>query len=299
MNKKLVCAFFVLVAVFSCNSMKSPVALSKETGFQKSEGCFFEISDIERMGKDFDEENKDINIKNSHIFNNKSIIHWTGRTTDKDGRVLPFVNFYECDSTGFHYLKKSDEYGAFSIKTHNPYCEGFYLDCDHVEIKRGFALGEEELYVETHQVYETGNYIYWEGKTMDKNGKELPFVSFYEIDSTWNQKKGKYNESLVGFYLANSDENGFFKIRSRTKSCLGFFVYEAGYLGTIYYVSRLYPNNEKRNDVLMETRSDTNDFPCIEPKDLKYNRKGLIVRKGKREKAAMEGWIRAACGSIF
>lgn len=62
--------------------------------------------------------------------------------------------------------------------------EGFYLDCDYVEITRGIAIGEEEIYIKTHQAYVTSNCVCWEGKTMDKNGEELPYVSFYEIDST-------------------------------------------------------------------------------------------------------------------
>lgn len=132
--------------------------------------------------------------------------------------------------TGFHYD-----------------CTGLAPDCIHVEIKRGFALGEEEIRIETYQAYVMGNSIHWEGKTMDKNGEELPFVSFYEIDSTSNQNDGKFNESFDGFYLGNSDENGNFKIRSRKKSCLGFFIDEAGYLGMIYYVSYLCPENEKSN----------------------------------------------------
>ena len=247
MNKKLVCIFIVLITIFSCNSIKRTVAFRKEYGFQKSDGCFISISDIKRIEEVFDCDNKEIHIKNSRLFENNNIIHWQGQTIDKDGHLLPFVYFYEYDSTGIHYLKKSDKYGTFSIKTQNPYCKGFYLDCDYVEIKRGFALGEEEIRIETYQAYVMGNSIHWEGKTMDKNGEELPFVSFYEIDSTCNQNDGKFNESFDGFYLGNSDENGNFKNRSRKKSCLGFFIDGVGYLGMIYYVSYLCPENEKSN----------------------------------------------------
>jgi len=139
MNKKLVCIFIVLITIFSCNSIKRTVAFRKEYGFQKSDGCFISISDIKRIEEVFDCDNKEIHIKNSRLFENNNIIHWQGQTIDKDGHLLPFVYFYEYDSTGIHYLKKSDKYGTFSIKTQNPYCKGFYLDCDYVEIWTHFS----------------------------------------------------------------------------------------------------------------------------------------------------------------
>ena len=120
-------------------------------------------------------------------------------------------------------------------------CTGLAPDCIHVEIKRGFALGEEEINIETHQGYIKSGVVHWQGKTMDKNGDELPFVEFYEIDSTYYenlQYTDKYHESYYGHFLGTSDEHGNFNIRSRTKSCQGFFVDQTGYLGTIYYLRR-------------------------------------------------------------
>ena len=118
-------------------------------------------------------------------------------------------------------------------------CSGIAPDCIHLEIKRGFAFGEEEIYIETHQGYIKSGVVHWQGKTMDKNGDELPFVEFYEIDSTYYenlQYTDKYHESYRGHFLGTSDERGIFNIRNRTKSCQGFFVNQPGYLGTIYYL---------------------------------------------------------------
>jgi len=113
-----------------------------------------------------------------------------------------------------------------------------FLDYDAV-IERGFALGEEEINIETHQAYVKSGFVYWQGKTIDKNGDELPFVEFYVIDSTYYediQNTDKFHESYYGHFLGTSDEQGNFNIRSRTKSCQGFFVDQTGYLGTIYYL---------------------------------------------------------------
>ena len=118
-------------------------------------------------------------------------------------------------------------------------CTGLAPDCIHVEIKRGFALGEEEIYIETHQGYVKSGVVHWQGKTTDKNGDELPLVEFYEIDSTYYenlQYTDKFHESYRGHFLGTSDEHGIFNIRNRTKSCQGFFVNQPGYLGTIYYL---------------------------------------------------------------
>lgn len=126
--------------------------------------------------------------------------------------------------TGFHYD-----------------CTGLAPDCIHVEIKRGFALGEEEIYIETHQAYVKRGFAHWQGKTTDENGDAVPFVEFYEIDSTYYediQNTDKFHESYYGHFLGTSDEHGNFNIRSRTKSCQGFFVDQTGYLGTIYYLRR-------------------------------------------------------------
>jgi len=118
-------------------------------------------------------------------------------------------------------------------------CTGIAPDCIHVEIKRGFALGEEEIYIETHQAYVKRGFAHWHGKTTDENGDAVPFVDFYEIDSTYYenlQYTDKFHESYYGHFLGTSDEHGNFNIRSRTKSCQGFFVDQPGYLGTIYYL---------------------------------------------------------------
>ena len=115
-----------------------------------------------------------------------------------------------------------------------------FHDYDAV-IERGFALGEEEIYIETHRAYRKSGFVYWQGKTIDKNGDELPFVEFYVIDSTYYediQNTDKFHESYYGHFLGSSDEHGNFNIRSRTKSCQGFFVDQTGYLGTIYYLRR-------------------------------------------------------------
>ena len=120
-------------------------------------------------------------------------------------------------------------------------CTGLAPDCIHVEIKRGFALGEEEINIETHQAYVKRGFAHWQGKTTDENGDAVPFVEFYEIDSTYYediQNTDKFHESYYGHFLGTSDEHGNFNIRSRTKSCQGFFVDQTGYLGTIYYLRR-------------------------------------------------------------
>lgn len=113
-----------------------------------------------------------------------------------------------------------------------------FLDYDAV-IERGFALGEEEIYIETHLAYVKRDFAYWQGKTVDENGDAMPFVEFYEIDSTYYediQNTDKFHESYYGHFLGTSDEHGNFSIRSRTKTCQGFFVDQPGYLGTIYYL---------------------------------------------------------------
>ncbi len=119
------------------------------------------------------------------------------------------------------------------------HCKGFAPDCIHVEIKRGFALGEEEINIETYQAYVKSCVVLWQGKTMDKYRDKLLFVEFYKINSTYNehiQNTDKFHESYYGHFLGTSDEQGNFNIRSRTKSCQGFFVDQTGYLGTIYYL---------------------------------------------------------------
>ena len=86
-------------------------------------------------------------------------------------------------------------------------CTGLAPDCIHVEIKRGFALGEEEINIETHQGYVKSGVVHWQGKTTDKNGDELPFVEFYEIDSTYYediQNTDKFHESYYGHFLGTS-----------------------------------------------------------------------------------------------
>lgn len=239
MNKKLLYVFVVLVGALSCNTARRTVTFQKEVGFQRSEGCFFAISDIDRLQNGSDYNQNKIIISNSQFYEEKDVIHWQGTTIGEDGRAIPFVNFHEYDSTGLHYLDKSDEHGSFCIETQNANCKGFFLDSDHVEITRGFALGEEEIYIKTHQAYVTSNCVCWKGKTMDKNGEELPYVSFYEIDSTKHDNifnTAKYNNSFFAHFIGTSDEHGNFNVRSLSKSFQGFYLDCAGYLGTVMHL---------------------------------------------------------------
>jgi hypothetical protein len=249
MNKKLAYIFAVLVAISSCSLVKQPFSFQKETGFQRNvfETSYYAISDVERMDKDFDFGQKEIHIKNSRLSEHKGVVHWEGKAIDKNGYELPLVDLYEDDSTCYHYLGTSDFHGAFSIDTRNAHCKGFYLeydrmcfwDIDATIIRRGITLGDGEINIETHQAYVKRGFAHWQGKTTDENGDAVPFVEFYEIDSTYYedlQNTDKYHESYYGHFLGSSDEHGNFNIRSRTKSCQGFFVDQIGYLGTIYYL---------------------------------------------------------------
>lgn len=239
-NKKLSCIFVILVSLLSCNTAKQTITFQKEAGFKRSEGCFYSISDIARLQNGTDNNQNKIIICNSQFYKGKDGIHWQGTTINEEGIAMPFVNFHEYDSTGLYYLDKSDEHGSFCIKTNYANCKGFYLDCDHVEITRGIALGEDEICINTHHVYMRRDCVYWEGKTMDKNGDELPFVSFYEIDSTKHDnpfKNDENNDSFFGLYIGTSDEHGNFNVRSSSKSCQGFYLDCPGYLGTIMAVT--------------------------------------------------------------
>lgn len=249
MSKKLVYILAVFVAISSCSFVKQPFSFQKETGFQRNvfETSYYAISDVERMDKDFDFGQKEIHIKNSRLSEHKGVVHWEGKAIDKNGYELPLVDLYEDDSTCYHYLGTSDFHGAFSIDTRNAHCKGFYLeydrmcfwDIDATIIRRGITLGDGEINIETHQAYVKRGFAHWQGKTTDENGDAVPFVEFYEIDSTYYediQNTDKFHESYYGHFLGTSDEHGNFNIRSRTKSCQGFFVDQTGYLGTIYYL---------------------------------------------------------------
>lgn len=134
MNKKLAYIFAVLVAFSSCGLVKQPFSLQKESGFQRNvfETCYYAISDVERMDKNFDFGQKEIHIINSRLSEHNGVMHWEGKAIDKNGYELPLMDLYEDDSTCYHYLGTSDFHGAFSIDTRNAHCKGFYLEYDRM-----------------------------------------------------------------------------------------------------------------------------------------------------------------------
>ena len=247
MIKRLMSVCAVFVAVMSCNSLKQPITFQKETGFQQSEGYYYTLSDVEIMDENFDFGQNKIRIKSSQLYELNGVKHWKGKTIDKEGHELPMVSFYEEDSTGFHSIGMSDRHGFFSIEIQNPNCNGFYLDesflLDYsldfvfVRIKRGFALGEEEINIETDQAYVSRGIVHWQGKTVDEEGNVLPYVSLYEVDTTaYKLYDDVSNDSFLCCHVGTSDEHGIFSIKSHTKTCQGFFADGVGYIGTLFFI---------------------------------------------------------------
>lgn len=230
--KKSFYIFAILLTLLSCNPIRQTIAFQKETGFSRSTGCYYVFSDIEKMNGFSDFDKKEIQIKNSQLHENKGVILWQGMTINIEGGVFPFVDIYELDSIGLHHVGKSDRNGVFCIKTRNTQIKGFYLDSDHVTINRGFSLGEEEICIEASQVYISGGFVHWQGKTIDKEGEDLPYVNFYAVDSIL-----KDDEQFSGHFLGTADKHGNFKIKDRTKSCKGFYIDFPGYLGTVYIMT--------------------------------------------------------------
>ena len=111
------------------------------------------------------------------------------------------------------------------------HCDDIY-NFDHSEITRGFQLGEQVIYIEKSKAYATKNSVRWRGKTVDKYGEEIPYVSFYAVDSIIMD-----NELFSGHFLGTADKHGNFKIKDRTKSCKGFYIDSPGYLGTVYIMT--------------------------------------------------------------
>ena len=138
-----------------------------------------------------------------------------------------FVAFVSCDS----YVKTVTFKEEFGFKSSEE--RRYAIDSD-IEIKRNIMLGAESIKTETHKAYIKRGRVFWQGKTTNTNGDELPYVFFYELDSTFN---GNAPEPYRALYLGISDEHGNFKIKSRTSSCKGFFVDGPGYNGRIYHLN--------------------------------------------------------------
>lgn len=125
-------SILVFAVILSCNSVKQAITFKEDYGFHRDK---IYNSDFTEIARGFQLGEEMIFVKESQAYATRGFIHWQGKTVDKYGEEMPYVNLYEVDSIlgddekfSGHFLCTSDERGFFKIKSLKKSCKGFYFD---------------------------------------------------------------------------------------------------------------------------------------------------------------------------